>query len=115
MNKDNNQRFFMDESSLPYEENENPFKRTEEDDDFDEIMIQKYNLKWKSERKTLHQVTPRSNMLAKQVKKEILLTGATKIVCPMCGQIPELTVTPRGERTMVSCKCGFVYDCEINF
>ena len=46
MNKDNNQRFFMDESSIPYEENENPFTKTKEDDDFDEKMIQKYNLKY---------------------------------------------------------------------
>ena len=46
MNKDNNQRFFMYESSIPYEENENPFTKTKEDDDFDEKMIQKYNLKY---------------------------------------------------------------------
>ena len=37
MNNVDNFRFFMDETSSPYKENENPFPRTKEDDAFDEI------------------------------------------------------------------------------
>ena len=66
-------------------------------------------------KKTLHKVTPQSNMLAKKAKKEIMQTGTTKIMCPMCGQAPKLTTTSKGERTMVTYECGYVYDCEINF
>lgn len=37
-------RFFMDETSVPYEENENPFPRAKEDDVLDEMIIEKYHL-----------------------------------------------------------------------
>ena len=37
-------RFYTDESGIPYEDGENPFPRTKEDDDFDQMMIEKYNL-----------------------------------------------------------------------
>jgi hypothetical protein len=39
-----NLRFFMDEISAPYSENENPFPRTEADNEFDEMIIEKYQL-----------------------------------------------------------------------
>ena len=66
-------------------------------------------------RKTLHPVTPQSNMLAKKAKKEILTTGSTIIICPLCRMAPEISTTSKGERTIVSCPCGYVYDAEINF
>jgi hypothetical protein len=34
----------MDEISSPYPDGRNPFPRTREDDEFDELMIQKYGL-----------------------------------------------------------------------
>ena len=37
-------RFFMDETSAPYEDGENPFIRTKEDEKFDKMIIAKYNL-----------------------------------------------------------------------
>ena len=37
-------RFYMDESSAPYEEDENPFERTKEDEEFDKYVIDKFNL-----------------------------------------------------------------------
>ena len=37
-------RFYMDETSVPYDENKNPFIRTEEDDAFDKMLIAKYHL-----------------------------------------------------------------------
>ena len=37
-------RFFMDETSTPYTDSENPFVRTKEDDEFDKMIIEKYHL-----------------------------------------------------------------------
>ena len=37
----------MDDTSIPFEDDENPFPRTKEDDEFDERMITKYGLKVK--------------------------------------------------------------------
>lgn len=37
-------RFYIDESSSPYENNEEIIKRTKDDDEFDEMIIKKYNL-----------------------------------------------------------------------
>lgn len=37
-------RFLMDESSAPYEQKENPFTRTSEDEEFDNMIIRKYQL-----------------------------------------------------------------------
>ena len=53
--------------------------------------------------------------LAKIAKKELRQTNSTNIKCPKCGEPPEITMTSRGERTIVSCPCGYVHDIEINF
>ena len=55
------------------------------------------------------------NMLAKRARTEIIQMGFTNIKCPKCGTSPEITITSRGERTIVSCDCGYVHDVEINF
>ena len=39
-----NLRFIMDETSVPYEQNENPFPRTDSDDEFEKMIINKYHL-----------------------------------------------------------------------
>lgn len=39
-----NLRFVMDETSAPYEENENPFVQTELDNEFEQMIINKYHL-----------------------------------------------------------------------
>ncbi len=44
MESNEKQRFYMDDTSIPYEEYENPFVRTEKDDEFDEMIIKKYGL-----------------------------------------------------------------------
>lgn len=38
-----NSRFVMDETSVPYERNENPFPRTDSDDEFEKMIINKYH------------------------------------------------------------------------
>ena len=40
----NTLRFYMDETSAPYSDKDNPFKRTKEDDEFDKMIIEKYKL-----------------------------------------------------------------------
>ena len=37
-------RFVMDETSAPYEENKNPFEQTESDNEFEQMIINKYHL-----------------------------------------------------------------------
>ena len=44
MNTDENLRYYMDETSAPYPENECPYPWTKEDDAFDEMIIEKYHL-----------------------------------------------------------------------
>lgn len=65
--------------------------------------------------KEIQPLSKESYMLARQARREIRLTGKTTVVCPKCGTSPVITMTPRGERTTVSCKCGLIYDGEINF
>lgn len=65
--------------------------------------------------KEIQPLSKESYMLARQARREIRLTGKTTVVCPKCGSSPVITMTPRGERTTVSCKCGLIYDGEINF
>ena len=39
-----NLRFVMDETSAPYEQKENPFPQTDSDNEFEDMIIKKYNL-----------------------------------------------------------------------
>lgn len=66
-------------------------------------------------RQEIQPLSRESCMLARKARREIRLTGKTTVVCPKCGTSPTITTTPRGERTTVSCKCGLIYDGEINF
>ena len=63
----------------------------------------------------LSETSNNPNMLAKKAKKEIREMGYTEIKCPKCGCSPELTITSKGERTIVACACGYVHDIDINF
>lgn len=44
MRSSNKLRYFMDKTSIPYEDDQNPFPRTQEDDEFDKMIIEKYHL-----------------------------------------------------------------------
>ena len=63
----------------------------------------------------LSATTSNPNTLAKLAKKQIRQTGETDVRCPKCGTKPILMVTPHGERTIVTCDCGFIADVDINF
>lgn len=56
----------------------------------------------------------KSHMLAKRARQELQDSGTTTVICERCKESPRIIITPRGERTIVTCKCGFVYDAEIN-
>jgi hypothetical protein len=65
--------------------------------------------------KTAQTISPQSIMLAKQARLEYLRTGQIITICPKCHEHPEITMTPRGERTIISCPCRYVNNIEINF
>jgi hypothetical protein len=60
-------------------------------------------------------VSPQSIMLAKQARLEQLKDGYVTTICPKCNEHPKITTTPKGERTIISCPCGYVKNIEINF
>lgn len=68
---------------------------------------------------TLKRTSPsalrQSVMLAKQARLEKVKHGQITTVCPKCRKNPNITTTAKGERTIVSCDCGFIYSEEINF
>lgn len=66
-------------------------------------------------KKELLELLLQSIMLAKQARREQREKGCVTVVCPKCGMSLEIMTTSRGERTIVSCKCGYVYEGVINF
>ncbi len=44
MDTNNALHYYMDETSAPYSDEENPFPRTKADDEFDKMIIAKYKL-----------------------------------------------------------------------
>lgn len=67
------------------------------------------------ERKIFPTISPQSIMLAKQARLEQQKNGYVTVICPKCQEHPEITTTLKGERTIVSCPCGYVKNIEINF
>ena len=53
--------------------------------------------------------------LAMQAKMEIRNTGMTRVKCPKCNTSPIIRVTEKGERTIVTCRCGYIHSVDINF
>lgn len=55
-----------------------------------------------------------SSLLAQQARMEQELRGEVNTVCPKCRERLTITMTTKGERTIVRCKCGYVYSEDIN-
>ena len=68
-----------------------------------------------TEKRTLPTISRQSIMLAKQARLEQLKNGYVSVKCPRCNGTPEITMTSNGERTIISCPCGYVKNIEINF
>ena len=60
------------------------------------------------------ELSEKSRMLVGKFKLDMMEKGNSTVTCPVCGQKPEITNTPRGERTTIACKCGYIYDSEFN-
>lgn len=54
-------------------------------------------------------------MLANQTRLEQKRDGYVTVVCPKCQQHPKIMMTSRGERTIITCPCGYVLNIEIDF
>lgn len=57
--------------------------------------------------------SPQSRMLTKQARRELNQFADTKVRCPECGGKPEKMITPGGTRLIITCPCGYLYDCDI--
>lgn len=66
-------------------------------------------------KKTSHTISQQSIMLANQARVEQQKNGYVSVSCPKCQEHPKITMTSRGERTIISCKCGYIKNIEINF
>ena len=105
--KDNNEnllRYWHDETDAPYEDGECPLSKKDLGELVDKA-IQHYEF-------IIH---VEENDLATQAIKELRLVGHTNVVCPKCKTTPKITTTLGGERTTISCHCGYIIDVEINF
>lgn len=69
----------------------------------------------KMKRKISPMISEESIMLAEKARRELRMMGTTTVICPRCGTSPQISNTPRGERTIISCKCRYIFDGEINF
>lgn len=67
------------------------------------------------EKRTFPTISPQSIKLANQARLEQQKNGYVTVVCPKCQEHPEIRMTPKGERTIISCPCGYVKNIEINF
>ena len=68
-----------------------------------------------TKKKTFPTISPQSIMLAKQARLEMQRNGCITVICPKCLKHPIISMTERGERTIISCPCGYVRNIEINF
>ena len=55
-----------------------------------------------------------SGLLTKQAMRERQTKGYVSVKCPKCNGVLEITMTPRGERTIISCPCRYIKSAEIN-
>ena len=68
-----------------------------------------------NEKRTLPTISQESIMLANQARLEQQRDGYVSVKCPKCNGTPKITTTPGGERTTISCPCGYIINGEINF
>ena len=66
------------------------------------------------EKRTFPAISPQSIMLANQARSEQQKDGYVTVVCPKCLRHPEIMMTSKGERTVITCPCGYVKNIEIN-
>lgn len=67
-----------------------------------------------TEKKIFPTISPQSIMIANQARLEQQMNGYVTVVCPKCQRHPEIKMTSKGERTIISCPCGYIKNVEIN-
>ena len=55
-----------------------------------------------------------THKLIQQVRADYISMGKTDCVCPMCGDHPVMYNTSHGARTIITCRCRYITDVEIN-
>lgn len=68
-----------------------------------------------AKKKTFPVISLESITLAKQARLEQQTKGYIEVKCPRCQEHPEISMSSKGERTIISCKCRYVRNAEINF
>ena len=67
------------------------------------------------DKKSFSTISEHSILLAKQARLEKQKNGYVTVICPKCHEHPKIMMTSKGERTIISCPCGYVKNIEINF
>lgn len=68
-----------------------------------------------TEQEMYFEITEESIELANQARLEQYTYGKVSVIYPKCQEHPEIYTTPEGERTTITCKCGYIRNGEINF
>ena len=80
----------------------------------DELMKEEFMVN-QTEQEMYFEITEESIELANQARLEQYTYGKVSVICPKCQEHPEIYTTPGGERTTITCKCGYIRNGEINF
>lgn len=80
----------------------------------DELMKEEFMVN-QTEQEMYFEITEESIELANQARLEQYAYGKVSVICPKCQEHPEIYTTPGGERTTITCKCGYIRNGEINF
>lgn len=67
------------------------------------------------EKNILPDLSDQSITLMQEARTQLYTTGKTDVMCPKCRTHPKTWESQNGERTFISCECGYVRGCEINF
>ena len=68
-----------------------------------------------TEQEMYFEITEESIELANQARLEQYTYGKVSVIYPKCQEHTEIYTTPEGERTTITCKCGYIRNGEINF
>lgn len=62
---------------------------------------------------TYKKPTEEASRLAQNAIAEWRLCRSVSVICPKCGEKPQVTTLGNDERTIVRCGCGYISEMEI--
>lgn len=95
----------IDDTCHSYETDELP-PRTPEDEEFDRMLAQKYDLKFEEDEPEDAHI---GYELGDKARMEYINEKPITVVCPKCGNAPEYKLRQDGWNE-ISCECGFVWN-----